>query len=368
MSFKLYESPHPLLRLQKKLNKQRQSKASKATKAVKRKSRKPRISTADNVPCTPANRIRPSLKRDDGKGNLDKNGNLREELRQLKEKLQKTEEKNKYWRRKSIELSSTMKVMTHKNNEKMLKLEEKIEDLVNARFELKAKLTKVKSENEECITQIARMLAEQDRLEAEKVLLEEELHAISTDMPDDDPDQGEQAEYLQDLKDALWDALSELQNRLTELERYKASLARTTKQKNRLEAKLKKKKEDGEDADKDILPKEILTDPVKELEKKERRRIRKIKELSGSIEKLILKCSVLSATNKKLRAMLPESEGSASPTTSKPKNPSINLSEDPDRMKNLALLETMCTKRSADMMNQATSLAAEHQIAVKSPS
>lgn len=258
---------------------------------------------------------------------------MKEEIASIKVQLHKSKEKTDYWRRRSLDLSSTLIAKKANTKKSISALEEKVEEMTAARLKLQKKLAEDTETNEKALDELAGLLEVQSELEKDKERLLEDIKELKSSCAED---REQRAAQIEELQTCLRDTLGDLKTKLSELTTAKEALRRA-------EARVVELQKAAESSKTEV-------DPAanSELRHKCDRREERIAHLTGMVEKLVFKASVLSQTNTELKAKIGGGVSEAS-------SPAADLASNvplpvPNKM---AILEEMCLKRYSKIMKQA---------------
>jgi len=248
----------------------------------------------------------------------------KDEISKIGIKLKKVEEQSTFWREKTLKLQKQL--LSSKNS--VAHLSEKVVKLEVERVLLQNKVTTAEENTNAILVTMRNLMAENKGLKETINHMDEELKmedaAKSEEQVVDGPEQNTM------LEKALEDTLTDLSDRLDEIEELKKLLAKVAIEKNLLE--------------KQVVKKQIIAEIVNldEGDADDQNSSRKISKLEDAVEKCMFRISVLTQKNEELKKN--------SSFRSDQDTRLMDLLEDDEK---LHLLETACMKRFRKLLTKA---------------
>jgi len=248
----------------------------------------------------------------------------KDEISKLSIRLKKVEQQSTFWREKTMKLQKQLR----SSKKSVAHLSEKVVKLEVERVLLQNKVTAAEENTNTILDTMRNLMAENKILKETVNHLDEELKmhddAKSEEQVVDGPEQNTM------LDKALEDTLSDLSDRLEEIEDLKKLLAKVTIEKNLLE--------------KQVAEKQIIAEIVdlNEGDADDTNSSSKISKLQDAVEKCMFRISVLTQKNEELKK---NSSFSSNQDTRM-----IDLLEDDEK---LHLLEIACMKRFRKLLTKA---------------
>lgn len=217
---------------------------------------------------------------------------LQKEVKEMRETLNQTVEKTKYWKRKSMGLLDQLNTHKKDSTAKISKMEGQVVNLTEESGNLRSQLEKANKDNVALVDAIVKTLEGHQDLAAAKEALVTEIKMLK-EIRSEKPEELQQssADMITELSGELRTSLDDLQELMAENELVKKKLGAATEAKEALESQAMCT-DLGNSKDPAVVAacKRLLA-TEKELE-----------AIDAQFGKLVYKCAVLSETNKALKA------------------------------------------------------------------
>jgi len=251
----------------------------------------------------------------------------KDKITKLSINLRKVEEQSTFWRRKTLDLRKEL--LSNKKNASHFG--EKVEKLEMERIVLQNKVIAAEEQTSTISNAMRSLIAENKEFKETIINIDEELKVLMENGAKSDVQVPHDAQVCIALDKALEDTMTDLSDRLGEIEDLKKLLAQTTIEKNLIEEEVRKKQ----------IIAEIVNINQDELEDKN---VNKIERLQEAVEKCMFRIAVLTQKNAELRKM----KGGISFTLDQ--DAKMDVLEDDDK---LHILESLCMRRYRKILKEA---------------